>query len=92
MGTWTIMSPMEIKERFAVFCAEGQTNVVPFAFRYHGLGHVRCLSYCPERACTFEHWDGGSNGFDRDANFQKLVATTPTNVTPVVLEDVLTQA
>lgn len=70
---WTLMSEDEIRERYRELVEHGQTRVMDLMFAYAGMGHLRVLSCDPMTGRYFETWDGGSNGYDREANFRQRV-------------------
>ena len=68
---WTIMSLQNMIERFESVSADG-ILALDIAFRYSGMGHINVLFYDPINQCYFIRWDGGSNGYDRKDNYNKL--------------------
>ena len=55
------------------FCKDGQVAVFDVGFQYYGLGHIRVLACDLENHLLFYRPDGGSNGWDREANYKKLI-------------------
>jgi hypothetical protein len=46
-------------------------NLYDIALTYLGLGHILVISYHPKSERFFFRMDGGSNGYDREANYNK---------------------
>lgn len=71
---WTIMSLNKCLERYNHLCNDNPDNVVfDFGFRYMGMGHIEMVSCNLYNHLLFYHMDGGSNGWDREANYKELV-------------------
>ena len=47
-------------------------NTIDFAYKYLGLGHVKVAFYDKKFNRILYRHDGGSNGYDREDNFEKL--------------------
>ena len=71
INEWTIMSMQNMIERFESVSTDG-ILALDIAFRYSGLGYIKVLFYDPINQCYFIRWDGGSNGYDREDNYNKL--------------------
>ena len=71
LGEWQFMSEDEIVKRATSRREQGQHRVVDLAIRYAGMGHVQVLAYDPVSQRVFVDMDGGSNGFDRQANLRR---------------------
>jgi len=71
INNWTIMSMQNMIERFETVSTDG-ILALDIAFRYSGLGHIKVIFYDPINQCYFIRWDGGSNGYDREINYNKL--------------------
>ena len=69
---WTFMSIKEVKERYKSLCAK-RSDIIDVAYKYHGLGWIVVLSCDLNNSLLFERMDGGSNGWDRENNFNKLI-------------------
>lgn len=63
---WNFLSASEIKKRQDVY----KGKFLDIATRYHGMGWVIVLAYIPETNNFFFRSDGGSSGWDREANFE----------------------
>jgi len=72
INEWTFMSINEITERYNSIKNQ-RNDIIDIAFKYHGLGWVLVLSCDLNNSLLFERLDGGSNGFDREENFLKLI-------------------
>ena len=70
---WTIFSLNRAMETYNQFCKDGQESVFDIAFQYYGLGHIKILSCDLDNHLLFYRMDGGSNGWDREANYQKII-------------------
>ena len=73
IGEWTILSLNRAMESYEQLCKDGQESVFDVAFQYRGLGHIRVLACDLENHLLFYRPDGGSNGWDREANYKKIV-------------------
>ena len=73
IGDWKILSLNKALEIYEQFCKEGQTKVFDIAYRYCGMGHIRVMSCDLDSHMLFYRPDGGSNGWDREANHQQIV-------------------
>ena len=69
---WTIMSFKNIIERFETVLKD-KIWVLDIGFRYMGLGYIKVIFYDPINKCYFFRYDGGSNGYDREANYNRLM-------------------
>ena len=77
LGEWTIFSLKEAIEQYKDYCQNGQTNVFNFAYKYMGMGHVQVLSCDLKSHLLFFRNDGGSNGYDRLANYNDIIKNGP---------------
>ena len=73
IGEWTILSLNKALKLYEGFCKDGQVAVFDVGFQYYGLGHIRVLACDLENHLLFYRPDGGSNGWDREANYKKLI-------------------
>ena len=64
-GDWILQSLMNVQDRLNIMLQEGNMNVVDFAIRYIGMGHIVVCSYDPSDGKIFFRRDGGSNGYER---------------------------
>ena len=73
IGEWTMMSLDEVLEKYNHYCSEGQKNVFDIGYRYMGMGHIEVLSCNLYNHLLFYRMDGGSNGWDREANYKDII-------------------
>ena len=73
LGEWTIMSLKQSLKIYKDYCSEGQKNVFDIAYRYRGMGHIEVLSCNLYNHLLFYRPDGGSNGYDRIYNHEKVI-------------------
>jgi len=70
---WTFMSLERALEIYQSYVTDGLTRVFDIAFKYMGMGHIEVLSCDLQTHNLFYHRSGGSNGWDRQHNHQKLL-------------------
>ena len=70
---WIFLSLDEAMEKFNAKVEDGQKNVFDIAFRYLGMGHIEVVSCDLESHLLFKRRDGGSNGYDRNDNYKKVI-------------------
>lgn len=70
---WTFLSEQDISENHEKFKKNNQKRVIDIALRYMGMGHVELLVYDPDTKMVFMDRDGGSNGWDRESNWQRRI-------------------
>tara|TARA_B100001093_G_scaffold236674_1_gene226778 strand:- start:145 stop:666 length:522 start_codon:yes stop_codon:yes gene_type:complete len=73
LGEWTIMSLNKSLGNYNHYCTDGQENIFDIAFKYMGMGHIMVLSCDLRNHLLFKRNDGGSNGWDRKANYDNLL-------------------
>ena len=73
IGEWTLMSLNEALEKYKQYCSDGQSTIFDIGFRYLGMGHIEVLSCNLYNHLLFYRRDGGSNGWDREANYKELI-------------------
>ena len=73
INEWTIMSLDESLKRYKELCNNGQKNVFDIGFRYLGMGHIEMISCNLYNHLLFMRRDGGSNYYDREYNYKKLL-------------------
>ena len=73
INEWTIMSLDESLKRYNELCSKGQKDVFDIGYRYLGMGHIEMLSCNLYNHLLFMRRDGGSNGYDREYNYKKLL-------------------
>jgi hypothetical protein len=75
---------LEIYEEYK---KNGRTNVYDFGFRYMGMGHIEIVSCNLDDYSIFFHPGGGSNGYDREDNFQKIVKDGADNYSKISFDE-----
>lgn len=80
IGYWTIMSLNDVIDRFKNLKDKKQERVFDIALRYAGMGHVDILSCDLKTHKLFMRHDGGSNGWERQANRDALFKLDPETV------------
>jgi hypothetical protein len=73
IGEWIMMSLNEVLEKYKQLCSEGQKLVFDIGYRYMGMGHIEVLSCNLHNHLLFYRMDGGSNGWDRELNYKKVI-------------------
>ena len=73
IGDWTILSLQKSMENYKRYCKDGQSNIFDIALIYVGMGHIKVVSCDLHTHLLFIRNDGGSNGWDRDANYQDVL-------------------
>jgi hypothetical protein len=77
IGEWTIMTITRALEIYEEYKKSGRENVFDFGFRYMGMGHIEVVSCDLDDFKIFFHPAGGSNGYDREDNFNDIVKNGP---------------
>jgi len=72
INNWTFMSLSNIIEICNKYKLQN-INTIDIAFKYHGMGHIKILFYDPRINSLNFRMDGGSNSYDREYNFKKLI-------------------
>ena len=68
---WTLFSIDNIIERRKIIMEDG-IEVTDFGMRYCGMGHCKIAFYDKNTGSIYYRADGGSNGWDRAANYENL--------------------
>jgi len=71
IGDYTFMSLTKCLENYNEYCDNDQYSVFDIAYRYEGMGHITVISCDLNNHLLFERRDGGSNGYDREDNYQR---------------------
>jgi len=80
IGDWTFMSLNKCLEIYKDYCDNGQKSLFDIAYIYAGMGHIKLIACDLNNHLLFERPHGGSNGYDREDNYQKsLVYKTGEN-------------
>ena len=77
LGEWTIITIERALKMYEQYKVNGQTKVFDFGIRYMGMGHIEIVSCNLKDYSIFFHPGGGSNGYDRESNFQDIVKNGP---------------
>lgn len=77
IGEWTIMTIKRALEIYEEYKKNERENVFDFGFRYMGMGHIEVVSCDLDDFKIFFHPAGGSNGYDREHNFNDIVTNGP---------------
>jgi len=73
MDKWTILSYNKAIENYANYCKDGQNRIFDLAYIYAGMGHIIVISCDLKTRKLFKRQDGGSNDWDRQYNYKKLL-------------------
>lgn len=71
INNWTFMSLnkiIEIKTNYS----KNNVQAIDIAFTYMGMGHIKMAFYDTKTNLIKIRWDGGSNYFDREDNYNQL--------------------
>jgi hypothetical protein len=72
LESWTFLSLEKILDLDSTYRESKITNIIDLGYTYHGMGWVVvAFYYIPQKKIYFR-MDGGSNGYDRLDNFNKL--------------------
>lgn len=69
---WTLLSLEKILGLDSTYKESGIENVIDLGYMYHGMGWVIVVFYYIKTGKLYFRMDGGSNGYDRKENFDKL--------------------
>jgi len=69
---WTFFSITKILELVKHYATHNINNIIDLGFIYHGMGHVKVVYYNKISKKIHFRMDGGSNDYDRIANFNEL--------------------
>jgi hypothetical protein len=69
---WTFFSITKILELVKHYVSHDINNIVDLGFIYHGMGHIKVVYYNKITKKIHFRMDGGSNDYDRIANFNEL--------------------
>jgi hypothetical protein len=73
LGEWTILSLATALDMYKDYCDNGQNNVFDIGYKYEGMGHVTVISCDLKSHLLFYRSGGGSNGYDREANYKNII-------------------
>lgn len=74
IGDWTFMSLNKCLENYKDYCDNDQNSLFDIAYIYAGMGHIKVIACDLNNHLLFERPDGGSNGYDREDNYQRSLA------------------
>ena len=69
INDWTIMSLENAMEVYNEYCEKGRKDVFDIGYIYLGMGHIGIIACDLNTHLLFYHRGGGSNGYDREYNF-----------------------
>ena len=76
IGEWTVMCLERALEQYECYYKDGQKKVFDIGFRYLGMGHIELIACDLETHMLFYHRGGGSNGWDREDNYNNIINYT----------------
>ena len=74
---WIFLQLNEIKKRQDHYKSVSQNRAVDFAFKNQGMGHCTVATYDPLTEKIYFRNDGGSNGYDRQYNYEFAISYVP---------------
>jgi len=77
IGEWTIMTLNRSLEQYKDYCDNNQRGVFDIGFTYCGMGHIMVISCDLNNHLLFKRRDGGSNGYEREDNYKKILKYNP---------------
>ena len=72
LGNWTFLSLQKISDLDRTYRESGISGLVDLGYIYHGLGWIVVAFYYCKTGDIYFRMDGGSNCYDRIANFNRL--------------------
>ena len=72
INNWTFFPINKIIERNIIYEKDSIKNIIDIAFTYMGMGHINVAFYDTKLKKILFRWDGGSNGYDRIDNYNKI--------------------
>lgn len=73
IGDWTIMSINKAIDIYKDYYNNNRKDVFDIGFTYHGLGYIKIISCDLNNHLLFYRISGGSNGYDREINYKKII-------------------
>jgi len=77
INNWTIMSLDQAMEVYNEYCKNGREDVFDIGYVYLGMGHIGIIACDLNTHLLYYHRGGGSNGYDREENFQEVIKNGP---------------
>lgn len=71
INDWTFFSIQNILKMNENY-KKDNIHTIDFAYKYLGMGHVEVAFYNPKLESIYYRQDGGSNGYDRQINYNNL--------------------
>lgn len=84
INNFTFFTLDEVIERSTIY-----DNILDIGLAYMGMGHVRVLSMSKTNGKFFFRADGGANGYEREAHYNKYLHFIPSDDILYSLEDTL---
>jgi len=69
INNWNIFSLNEVCDNYKLMKGFTNNQIVDFAYMFIGMGHMLICAYDSKTTSFFIRRGGGSNGFDRELNF-----------------------
>tara|TARA_B110000858_G_C17731837_1_gene440512 strand:- start:283 stop:744 length:462 start_codon:yes stop_codon:yes gene_type:complete len=85
LNNWTFFSLDEIIKRNKIL-NENNIKAIDICLQYRGLGHINVIHYDYTNNTFYERYDGGSNGYDREINwenYKKRVGETKIDINTI---------
>lgn len=81
MFQWVLFNREKARQMEDVYREHAQTitfwkNAFVIGYEYLGMGHVQVIAYDAKHDVFFKFREGGSNGYDREYNFRKVICLT----------------
>ena len=77
INDWTIMSLDQAMEVYNEYCKNDRKDVFDIGYVYLGMGHIGIVACDLNTHLLYYHRGGGSNGYDREENFQEVIKNGP---------------
>ena len=72
-NNWILLNLNKIVNVYNSKVEKGQNNIIDFSVMYMGMGHCIVCAMDPRDKKVFYRHDGGSNGWERQHNYEKIV-------------------
>jgi hypothetical protein len=73
LNEWQILTFTETHHYNDEYLTKGCEGLYTFAFSYSGLGWIKLATVDLDKGGVFVRYDGGSNGYDSEANLQRTL-------------------
>ena len=74
---WILYSMDWLKERYVLYKSKNQNRIIDFFYIYIGMGHIIVVSVDPLDKKILFRRDGGSNGYEREINWNNICKFIP---------------